>query len=368
MYNLAIISPNPITNTETFIIAHKNLLAGNIFYFHSGYIPTELDGHGKLMSNIGKKAYYFARYLLHSTLKPAQHILKDFFIAKKIQAVLVEFGDVAPHILPICKALKLPMIVHFHGYDAYMYEVLAQNKKHYLDIFAYANDIVVVSQAMKQQIISLGCPEHKITVNHYGPQAHFAKLTPTFQQRNFIAVGRLVPKKAPQITINAFAKVAKKYPGAHLWIGGCGVLEEECKKIVVDLGIEKQVTFAGYVTHAQICAQINNSFCFVQHSVRSEDGDSEGTPVVILEAGAAGLPVIATQHAGIPDIVIHEKTGFLFPEKDIEAMTAYMLQMAENMDLAQNMGKKAQKYILENFSIEKHINNLDNIIKKNIHN
>lgn len=368
MYNLAIISPNPITNTETFIIAHKNLLAGNIFYFYNGYIPTELDGYGKLMSNIIKKAYYFARYLLHSALKPAQHILKDFFIAKKIQAVLVEFGDVAPYILPICKALKLPMIVHFHGYDAYMYEVLAQNKKHYLDVFEYANDIVVVSQAMKKQVMELGCPESKITVNPCGAQAYFTTLTPNFSQRNFMAVGRLVPKKAPHFTIQAFTKVAEMYPDAKLWIGGKGSLEADCKALIQELGLEKRVTLAGYVTHEQICEQINKSFCFVQHSIRSEDGDSEGMPVVILEAGVAALPVIATQHAGIPDIVIHGETGFLFPEKDIEAMTAYMLQMAENMDLAQNMGKKAQKYILENFSIEKHINNLDNIIKKNIHN
>ena len=78
---------------------------------------------------------------------------------------------------------------------------------------------------------------------------------------------------------------------------------------------------------------------FVQHSVVAEDGDHEGLPLAILEAGAHGLPVVATRHAGIPDAVREETDGFLVDEGDVQAMAVAMYRLAQDAALAARMGR-----------------------------
>jgi glycosyltransferase involved in cell wall biosynthesis len=101
----------------------------------------------------------------------------------------------------------------------------------------------------------------------------------------------------------------------------------------------------------------------VQHSVRTSYGDSEGTPVAILEAGATGIPVVATRHAGIKDVVIEDKTGFLVDEGDIEGMAGCMLRLAKEPPLASGMGRAARERICREFSMEQSIRNLLKIIE-----
>jgi glycosyltransferase involved in cell wall biosynthesis len=109
-------------------------------------------------------------------------------------------------------------------------------------------------------------------------------------------------------------------------------------------------------------AQMAEALAFVQHSVTAPNGDMEGTPVAVLEAGAAGLPVIATRHAGIPDVVIEGETGLLVDEHDVEGMAAMMIRLAEMPETAMEMGSAARKRVREHFSMEQHISLLNRCI------
>jgi len=106
--------------------------------------------------------------------------------------------------------------------------------------------------------------------------------------------------------------------------------------------------------------------CFVQHSVVASSGDSEGTPVGILEAGASGLPVVSTRHGGIPDVVIEGETGFLVAENDVDGMAQRMVQMATSPDLAGMLGHRARKHIQDSFSSERSLGRLWSIIESAI--
>jgi glycosyltransferase involved in cell wall biosynthesis len=103
--------------------------------------------------------------------------------------------------------------------------------------------------------------------------------------------------------------------------------------------------------------------CLVQHSVRASNGDCEGTPVAVLEAGASGLPVVATHHGGIPDVIVEGKTGFLVAERDIEEMARAMLRLAADPLLAANMGLWARSHIETNFSQARSLDRLWKIIE-----
>ena len=103
--------------------------------------------------------------------------------------------------------------------------------------------------------------------------------------------------------------------------------------------------------------------CFVQHSVEAASGDCEGTPVAIIEAGATGLPVVATRHGGIPDVVIEGETGFLVDEHDVDGMAHCMLRLAEDPALAGRLGEAARARIESCFSMQRSIGELWRIIQ-----
>src|SRR5690606_24279507 len=116
------------------------------------------------------------------------------------------------------------------------------------------------------------------------------------------------------------AQIAKNHPDASLIMAGDGVLLNMCQNLARHLEIEKQVLFPGVITPETYRELLSESLAFVQHSITAANGDMEGTPLAVLEAGAAGLPVISTKHAGIPDVIVDGKTGLLCVEHDVATM------------------------------------------------
>ena len=102
---------------------------------------------------------------------------------------------------------------------------------------------------------------------------------------------------------------------------------------------------------------------FVQHSVEASSGDSEGTPVSIMEAGASGLPVVSTYHGGIPDVVIHDETGLLVKERDVAGMAHHMVRLLADRALARKFGHAARQRVEMHFSATRSIECLWTIIK-----
>ena len=101
---------------------------------------------------------------------------------------------------------------------------------------------------------------------------------------------------------------------------------------------------------------------FVQHSVRAEDGNMEGTPLTVLEASAAGVPVISTNHGGIPDVIINGKTGFLVEEFDVSGMANNMKKLLQDKDLPEKLGRAGKENIKNNYLLKYHIKKIDEIL------
>ena len=229
-------------------------------------------------------------------------------------------------------------------------------------MFSYATKIIVVSNAMKQALVGQGCPETKLLINTYGPHPDYLNIKPDLESNYIISVGRHTYKKAPYLTILAFQKVLDKHPSLKFKMIGDGELFDVSKNIVKSLGLEDSVILFGGLDRQEIIKHLQTAFLFIQHSLVASNGDSEGTPVGIIEAMAAGLPVVSTRHAGIPDVVIENETGLLVDENNIEEMATYMLKLVENRDLAESMGQKGKAMIQDHFTMEKHLETINNLI------
>lgn len=356
---LAIFSPAASAYSETFIEAHKSL-PFTIKFYYDGMPPTKLEGIADIMT-LGFFDKLRKRKFIN--YNDAEFALLNSLKKEKVDFVLAEYGTTAAVTVKIVKQLHIPMLVHFHGFDASRKDIVADYAAGYRDVFKYASMVVAVSNKMKADLMNMGCAEEKLLVTPCGPHASFFEVVPLYNSLQFVAVGRFVEKKAPQLTITAFKKVTEKYPHATLVMIGAGVLMEDCSKLVTALNLQRSVRFAGVLSREAIQAIMKQSIAFVQHSVVAGDGDTEGTPVAVLEAQAAGLPVIATEHAGIPDVVINNETGLLTAEHDFEGMANNMLRILSTPGLAKQLGSAGKKRVKENFTLERHLQLLTDAIE-----
>jgi len=363
MVNIAIFSPSQNPYSETFIQAHKNKLSGNVFYFYGKGLGIALEGVGKLATSFRLNQLKFKRKLLG---KPFSYIsdrlILDALKKYNIDVILVEYGTRAYALKRVLKSAQLPVVVHFHGYDASVTEVV-ENSNNYKEVFQIATHIIAVSKKMEQMLLDLGCPKDKLVYNVYGPQVEFESVRPTFSKKQFIGIGRFTDKKAPYYTIMAFHKVVLRHPDAKLLLAGEGILMDVCINLVKYFKLENNVLFLGVISPDVYRTLLSESLGFVQHSIRSKRGDMEGTPLAVLEASVAGLPVISTFHAGIPDVIVHGKTGLLCEEHDVDMMAKHMLQLLDMPECAKEMGAYGKARILEHFSLGRHIEHLQSLMQ-----
>jgi len=373
--NILIVSPTKIGLTETFIRAHIEQLKGNVHYLYGWDLDfkTEADislkdlytapiGFIDKLKSLLPHYIYFRLKQKTKQKYTKEALIKRYIKEYQIDVVLAEYGTAGSFIAPVCVKLNKTYLVHFHGIDASSYETLKQFKEGYLYMFAHAEKIIVVSKAMAIALKNAGCPSEKLVINTYGPHPNYTKISVDYESNFLVAVGRHTYKKAPYLTILAFQKVLEKHPQLKLKMIGDGELFDVSKNLVKSLGLEDRVLLLGGLPRMEIAKHLQSAFMFVQHSVVAYNGDSEGTPVGIIEAMAAGLPVVSTRHAGIPDVVLEEETGYLVNENDIDQMAFYILKIVEDRNLARTMGQKGKARIENYYTLDKHLETINQLI------
>ncbi|MDB4924293.1 glycosyltransferase [Mucilaginibacter sp.] len=368
-YTLCIIKPNKSSFSETFIQAHIDRLAGNKLVLYGGAFPVyDNEGHPLIKSKWGLLSYLIQKKIFkRKSIAVRTNALRDYFLSKKVDVVFAEYGMVGAMVTDACKQANIPLVIHYHGADVYNNQTIAEYGSLYQRAFNYASAFIAVSADMVEKLKELGAPATKIFNASCGVAPDdFPLLDISNSARNFLAIGRFVEKKSPLSLIKAFSLVVDEFPDAKLWMVGHGPLFNVANKLVTELKLESNITLTGVLKPAEIKALMKNTRCFVQHSVTAADGDSEGTPVSILEASSSGLPVVATRHAGIKEAVIDGVTGFLLAEHDIEGMAAGMIKLANSTDLAIKLGKAGREHMIANYNINARIALLDSIIQKSI--
>lgn len=276
------------------------------------------------------------------------------------------FGLDALQILGLSQDLGIPLVTSFYGYDT------ADKYAGRLDsVFARSNALIVEGSAMKQRLIQLGCAPDKIHVIHIGvemlPEASWHR--PTRKNRyRLLFVGRFVEKKGLRYLLEALGKIRSdegfKNLNVHLDIVGDEVSQPACdyRTLAHDLGVAPAVRFHGMLPYEDLAALLRECDLIVQPSVAAADGDVEGgAPTVLTIAHAAGLPAVATYHCDIPEVILHEQTGLLCPERDAAALADAIATLLADADLRVRMSEAARTHIRENFSLEAQVQETERI-------
>ena len=374
---VCLISPAPTeARIETFVRAHAERLPARVHLLFGGFFPYVEEGGPPLLRGPQRLA---ARGVASVVGATPRAVLKEMTIrgsdarrsrilARRLEGmgadvVLAEYGPTGVAVMGACERAGVPLVVMFHGYDAYADWILGGEGRRYPELFRRARGLVAVSRDMSEQLRSLGAPPERLTVNPCGVDLDRFRPQPEPGPPGFVFVGRFVDKKAPHLTVLAFERVRRSVPEARLVMIGDGPLREACIQLVRALGLEGSVELPGRRPHAEVAKAMEGARAVVQHSVRPTHGDSEGTPVAILEAGASGLPVVATRHAGIKDAVLDGETGLLVDEGDVEGMAERMIRLAEDPGLAARLGKAAREHIAAHYAMSGHIERLWGVLR-----
>lgn len=245
------------------------------------------------------------------------------------------FGPDGVNALPLQSRLGLPLVVTFHGYDATQGTALRNG----LPAWRYgrrrpqladrAASLLAVSNHIREQLIELGMPASRIRVHRIG--VDLAKFTPAAleeRQPIVLGAGRFVEKKGFEFLIDAMAEVQRVSPETELVLIGSGKLGGELKaRASRRLG---SFRIFGPCPPREITRWMRRARVLAAPSVTDRFGNTEGLPITVVEALASGLPVVATRHAGIPEAVVDGESGFLVPERDIEALAERILDLVRD--------------------------------------
>ncbi len=253
------------------------------------------------------------------------------------------------------RRIRIPVIAVSRGWTAEctrvrLYEAIDRRVLRWMD------KVVCVSQAQAEKVRKAGVPQHKIAVipNAIRPE-RFAQPQPEYRERlrslfrnppRLIvgAAGRLSPEKGFGVLVDAAAQVIREQPGVGFVLFGDGALRESLKRQIEASGLNGNFVLAGfrpdfdqYLPHLDLLAV--PSF-------------TEGLPNVVLEAFAAGVPVVATAVGGTPELVQDGQSGYLTPPGDPVALARRIGDLATQPGAGREMGLRGRERVVQDFTFD----------------
>lgn len=349
---LQIISSGGFYGAEAMVLHLSRALRGKGHAIHIGVMVNRKNPHDEIATRAREFGFEVVTIPCRGRL--------DIRAVRRIRACVEQYGV---------------DIIHSHGYKSNSYALAAncfakralvstchnwtrQTKSlriyEMLDRFSlrFFDRILCVSEEIRGTLLAAGVPVRKLDVILNGiPVSDFALARASAENRVELQepvigmVGRLVEAKGFQLVLESAPAILRRFPKARFVLAGEGPQSENWIRLIRELGIESNVTFAGNQTDMPRTYSSFSMFVLPSYN--------EGMPMTILEAMAAGLPVIATRVGSIPQLVYNEKTGLLVNKGDRAGLQSAIERLLENPGFGRELGNRGQQFVTENASVER---------------
>ena len=268
------------------------------------------------------------------------------------------FGMDAPHALRLRRlgVLGGELVVAFRGADTTKY-VARRGPRVYAGTFRQARLLLPVCDFLARRLVELGAPPDRVVVHRTGIDPRRwpcrERLPGATGRLRLVTVGRLVEKKGIEYALRAVRILVDRGLDVEYRVLGDGPGRERLAGLIAELGLETRVALQGRGVQAKVRAGLEDADVLVAPSVTAADGDEEGIPNVLKEAMASGLPVVATRHAGIPELVEDGVSGLLVPERDEAALADALERLARAPAGWAAMGRAGREKIEKEYDIDR---------------
>jgi len=248
------------------------------------------------------------------------------------------------------------LITTFHGHDAWSYP-RTYGAGVYRQLFRKGDFYTTNTKFTADSAIRLGCPADRIAVLPVGvdlerfPYAD-RRLAPGEEVR-ILTVARLVEFKGVEYGIRAVAQLAPRYPALRYQVAGDGPLRQSLETLARRLNVADRVEFLGGQPYDRVVDLFARAHLFLLPGVLTRVGDVEAQGMVLVEAQAAGMPVVASRVGGIPETVLEGESAFLVPPRDVAALAERIGYLIEHPELWPAMGRAGRAYAEQHYDVEK---------------
>jgi len=274
------------------------------------------------------------------------------------------FGPTSVYGLNFQRKFRIPLVATYHGHDV---PLLMTSRRFQPKHWGYwflagamlkrVNRFLAASDELAAMLIELGAPPERVRVWRLGVEIPQDSTPPEPHSGPFriIMVGRFVEKKGFEYGLSGFAKLIGQGADAELHIVGDGPLKPRYQELIAREGIGERVHFRGIMPHEQVLAEMAGMDLLLAPSVVAANGDRESGLIVVKEANARFVPAVGTQHGGIPEIIDNDRTGFLIPERDQEAIADRLIRLWSDPALRLDMGRKAREKMEREYDIRRRV-------------
>jgi len=275
------------------------------------------------------------------------------FLNKKFDIIQCHFGS-SGNIGAFLKQLGIEgkLVTMFHGCD--IRQGIEKGGEIYNQLFNHGDCFLSISDYNYKNLVQFGVNPDKIVFHPVGIEID--KFSFKWQEKNKISspivvltVARLVEEKGLKYSIMAINEILKKNPDLRLryYIVGEGPLEESLEELISELSLKHIVKCVGSMDQVQVAKEMLKAHIFLLSSI------AEALPVVLMEAQAVGLPVIATNVGSVAEVIVDGKSGFLVPERDVDALVERLEYLIGHFEIWPEMGSYGRKFIEEKYDIKK---------------
>ena len=264
-----------------------------------------------------------------------------------------EFGLLALQLTRI-GAMRGPVVTSFRGYDVGKY--LRAHPRGYEELFRNGELFLPVSKTLASRLYEEGCDPARIRVHPSGidcRRIEYRNTVPAGGEARLITVARLVEKKGVAYAIHAVKHLRDAGRRVSYAVIGEGPLREDLQQLIGTLGLTEHVRLLGPLPHNIALHAMRDAHILLAPSVTSRDGDVEGIPNAVKEAMAIGLPVVATLHGGMAELVDDGVSGFLVPERDAQALAERVVYLLDHAESWTAFGRAGRYKVESEFDVER---------------
>jgi glycosyltransferase involved in cell wall biosynthesis len=250
---------------------------------------------------------------------------------------------------------RIPYVMTSHGTDLFLVDRVRVAARLAGPIFRGAAEVTVISSPLVERAERLGVPRSRITVIPMPIDRAVATeverpLPSPIVRDTLLFVGRLVERKGASFAIQALAALVRAGRSTRLVIVGEGPEREALVVLAASLGVSDRVDLTGVLSPADVRERYSRGGIFVMPAVTDWKGEQEGFGMVIVEAMAYGLPVVASRSGGIPDIIRDGENGLLVPERDVAALAGAVTRLLDDEPLAARLAAAARDDVRNRFA------------------